>query len=279
MGKLSSTLFVPYVAVLSARFRTLLQYRSAALAGLVTQLFWGAIRLMILAAFYAVATSEQPLSLPMVVSYIWLSQAFLFLLPWQVDSEITRMIRTGAVAYELVRPLNLYYYWFARTLAMKTAPTTLRCVPLIVISAGLLPLLGLGDWALRPPADSVAFILFLISLAAAVLLTTAITMIMHVVLVMTLSAEGLNRIMPAVVNLFSGLIIPLPLFPDWLQPLLENQPFRGLIDVPFRIYSGDIAPAAAIGDIQQQLIWGLLLVLLGHRLLHRTIRRLVVQGG
>jgi ABC-2 type transport system permease protein len=277
MGKI--TRLRAYRAVLSARYRTLLQYRSAAFAGLITQLFWGAIRLMILAAFYAVSTQEQPLSLAMVVSYVWLGQAFLNLLPWQVDSEITLMIRSGAVSYELIRPLNLYSYWFARTLAMKTAPTTLRCVPLIVISAGLLPLAGLADWALAPPAGIAAGSLFLISLAAAVLLTTAITMIMHVVLVMTLSAEGLNRIMPAVVNLFSGLVIPLPLFPDWLQPLLEHQPFRGLVDVPFRIYVGDIAPAAALGDIRQQLIWSLLLILLGHRLLHRTLHRLVVQGG
>ena len=34
----------PYWAVLSARFRMLLQYRAAALAGLGTQVFWGLIR-------------------------------------------------------------------------------------------------------------------------------------------------------------------------------------------------------------------------------------------
>jgi len=43
----------PLVAVVSARYRTLLQYRAAAFAGFATQLFWGAIRLMILAAFFA----------------------------------------------------------------------------------------------------------------------------------------------------------------------------------------------------------------------------------
>ena len=46
--------------------------------------------------------------------------------------------------------------------------------------------------------------------------------------------------MTGVVIVFSGLIIPLPLFPDWLQPLLYWQPFRGLADVPYRIYGGNI---------------------------------------
>lgn len=41
----------PYLAILSARFRTLLQYRAAAAAGFGTQLFWGLIRMMIFEAF------------------------------------------------------------------------------------------------------------------------------------------------------------------------------------------------------------------------------------
>ena len=40
--------------------------------------------------------------------------------------------------------------------------------------------------------------------------------------------------------LFAGLIVPLPLFPDWLQPFLYWQPFRGMADVPFHVYSGHI---------------------------------------
>ena len=67
---------LPYRAVVSARYRMLLQYRAAAFAGLVTQCFWGAIRLMILAAFYAASTQGQPMSLSEVVAYIWLGQAF-----------------------------------------------------------------------------------------------------------------------------------------------------------------------------------------------------------
>ena len=42
-----------YTALVSAHFRTLLQYRAAALAGLGTQLFWGLIRVMIFEAFYS----------------------------------------------------------------------------------------------------------------------------------------------------------------------------------------------------------------------------------
>ena len=60
----------PYAAILSARFRTLLQYRTAAIAGLGTQLFWGLIRVMIFEAFYRSSNAPQPMALRDVVTYL-----------------------------------------------------------------------------------------------------------------------------------------------------------------------------------------------------------------
>jgi ABC-2 type transport system permease protein len=268
-----------YSAVISARYRTLLQYRAAALAGFVTQLFWGAIKIMVFSAFYALTTESQPMDLVMVISYIWLGQALLGILPWNVDTEIAQLIRSGGVAYELVRPLDLYGYWFCRTIALRTATTTLRSIPMFFFAMLVLPLLGGGAWAMQPPASAVALLVFLVSMTAAILLASAITMIMHVILVLTVSGEGLNRIMPSVVMVFSGMIVPLPLYPDWLQPFLNLQPFRGIVDVPYRIYVGDILPALAWPHVFQQFIWTAIIIAIGYLLLRRSMRRLVVQGG
>jgi ABC-2 type transport system permease protein len=269
----------PYLAVLSARYRMLLQYRAAALAGFGTQLFWGAIRLMILAAFYDASTRTQPMSISDIVPYVWLGQALFAMLPWNVDAELVQKIRDGSVAYELLRPLDLYTFWYARTLALRTAPTTLRCIPMLTFSMLLLPAVGLEEWAMPLPPSLLAGSLFCLSIAMAFLVTTAITMLVHISLLWTLSAQGADRVMPAVVMMFSGMIVPLPLLPDWVQPLLVAQPFRGLVDVPFRIYSGNIAPDVASIEIVQQGAWLLLLIWLGRRWLARGTRQLVVQGG
>ena len=61
---------ISYRAIVSARFRTLLQYRAAALAGLGTQLFWGLIRVMIMEAFYLSSNSSQPMGIEDVITYI-----------------------------------------------------------------------------------------------------------------------------------------------------------------------------------------------------------------
>lgn len=269
----------PYLAVVSARYRMLLQYRAAAAAGFGTQLFWGAIRLMILAAFYAASRQPPPMSMADVVDYIWLGQAIFVLLPWNADPEFGRQVRTGAIAYELLRPLDLYALWFAGALAFRTAPMSLRCIPMVIVSMLILPWLGFGDWALKPPPSLAYGICFAASFGLAILLSAAIQMLMHISLLWTISAQGIDRIAPGIILVLSGMIVPLPLFPEWLQPLLVLQPFRGLVDVPFRIYSGHMPLSLAMIEVLGQVIWLCALVGGSRLLLARGARKLVVQGG
>ena len=124
----------PYWVLLSARYRMLLQYRAAAVAGAGTQFFWGFILIMVLDAFSRSSSQEPPLPFTAAVSYIWLGQALFSTLPWNHDRELEAMVREGTVAYELVRPVDLYGFWYARTLAMRLAPGSLRALPIVIIA-------------------------------------------------------------------------------------------------------------------------------------------------
>lgn len=269
----------PYLAVLSARYRMLLQYRAAALAGIATQLFWGAIRLMIFAGFYASTTRDQPMTLEQVIVYVWLGQALFALLPWRSDAELAGIMRSGNVGYELLRPLDTYHLWYVRSIATLVGPTTLRAIPLTIVAAGLLPLVGLSDWALRPPPDLAAALLFAAAMAVTVLLSASVLMLVHISMMWTVAAEGANRLLPGVVWVLSGMVIPLPFFPAWLQPFLQVQPFRGIFDVPLRIYSGHLPPGAAMASIALSLGWTAGFIVVGRAIMQRGFRRIVVQGG
>src|SRR5687768_16312486 len=112
-----------YFSIIKCRFYALVQYRGAAIAGLITQIFWGFVHMMILEAFYKQSSMSQPLTLNHAITFVWLGQALLHLLPWTIDKEIERQVRTGNVAYELVRPIDLYWFWFSRALAIRVIPT------------------------------------------------------------------------------------------------------------------------------------------------------------
>lgn len=268
-----------YLAVVAMRYKMLLQYRVAALAGFVTQFFWGTIKLMVLGAFYAASSAPAPMSFPEVVAYVWLGQALLGLLPWNVDPEIQEKFDTGAVAYELLRPLDLYNFWFARTLAFRCATTSLRALPMLLVAWFAMPFIGLPEWQLHFPPSLLLGLYFAASLCLTVLLATAVTMLMHISLYWTISGRGATMAMGGVVPVFSGLVVPLPLFPDWMQGFLYWQPLRGIADTPFRLYSGNIDVAAAPQELALQAMWVMVLLMFGRWLLGRAQHKLVVQGG
>lgn len=268
----------PYAAVFRARFTVLLQYRAAALAGFVTQCWWGAIKIMVLAAFIRGASSP-PMTVGQTIDYIWLAQALLTLLPWSVDPDVARIVRSGDVAFERLRPLDTYALWYARAVARRTATPLLRAVPMVLTAGVLLPLFGLRDWALSPPAGWSAASLFALSLVLVVALAAAVATLMEVVTVAALSERGVNMIMGGVVVVFSGNLIPLPLFPDWLQPALRLQPFAGLLDTPLRIYSAHLAGRDALAALGLQLSWVAVLAAIGRLAMTRVMARLQAQGG
>jgi ABC-2 type transport system permease protein len=261
----------PYLAIFGARFRALLQYRAAALAGLATQVFWGLVRVMIFTAFYAASSAPQPMTLPEVITYVWLTQALLLVLPWRPDPDVEQLVRSGNVAYELVRPVDLHGLWLARAVAQRTAPAVLRCLPMVVAAYAFLDL--------SAPAGPAAALAFAVSLVATVALSAALTTLLSVSVLYTLSGRGASVFMVSVVNFFSGAIVPLPLLPEWLQTIGSVLPFRGLMDTPFRLYMGHLPPADAALAVGHQLVWTLAIVLLGRVLLARALRRVVVQGG
>jgi ABC-2 type transport system permease protein len=154
----------------------------------------------------------------------------------------------------------------------------LRAVPMTVFAMLVLPVIGLPEWQLAPPSLA-AGLGFVVALAGALVLACAMSTLINVTLLWTVSGDGMVMIAATSVSFFSGLLVPLPLFPDWAQPVLEWLPYAGLADQPFRIYTGDLPISELPLVVGRQLGWTLALVAFGRWLIARGMRRLVVQGG
>lgn len=260
-----------YLALFMMRFKQLLQYRRAALAGIATQVFWGIIKLWVLQAFYSMTDAPQPLTFVQGATFIWIGQALIQMLPWNFDRELEVKIRDGSIAYELLRPLHLYGLIFSRAIALRIAPTLLRIAPVV--------LLGWFFFDLALPVSLQAGFYFLIAVILGCLLSSAITALVGISLFWTLSSEGIQRLIPQLTILLTGMIVPIPLFPDWMKPALLMQPFRGIIDIPIRIYTGMIPLEGVPEAFLFQISWFLAALGIGLFLVRRATKQIVLEGG
>jgi ABC-2 type transport system permease protein len=210
-----------------------------------------------------------------LVSYLWLQQSLLLLFTlWRQDNELLAAIINGNVSYELCRPYNLFTFWYVRLLAMRLSSVALRCLPILIV-AFLLP----APYNLSLPASLPAAVLFLLSITIAFLLVCALSMFIYILTFLTMSQAGPKLIIGVAAEFLQGSVIPIPFMPVWMQTVLNFLPFRYTTDLPLRIYSGSISGSDAWFQIGIEILWTVVLVMLGAWAFQRMKRRIVVQGG
>ena len=264
-----------YLSFFHLRFSMGLQYRVAALAGIITQFFWEFMEIMIFSAFYRADAAAFPMSLSATASYIWMQQAFLaFFAAWMMEGEIFDSIVNGNIAYELCRPIDIYNMWFARSLANRMSRAVLRCFPILLVAA-FLP----APYGLSAPASGLYFFLFLATLLLGLAVTVSFCVFIYVLTFFTISPQGLRMLFLSSVEFFAGAVIPLPFFPEKVQKIMELLPFAAMQNVPLRIYSGSMSGAEMKKAILLQIFWLIVVTAAGKLLCRVALKKVVVQGG
>ena len=264
-----------YLSFFRMRLLAGLQYRAAALAGMSTQLVWGTMEVLLYRAFYLESPEKFPMGMEALAAYIWLQQAFLaFFALWHLEPELADSVQQGTVAYELVRPGDLYGMWMARSLALRLSRAALRCLPILLVAV-LVP----APYGLRLTVSPGTLALFLVSMVLMLVLVCAYTMVLYALGFYLESTNGVRWLSLAAADLLGGAIVPLPFLPEPLRTIAALSPFGSMQNVPLRIYGGDVAGAESPAAMGVQALWCLLLILAGWILMNRGLRRCVVAGG
>ena len=262
-----------YYGLFKMTFKGELQYRAKALSGIVTQVFWGLLYIYLYTAFMG-GNIIEGFSIPQMISYVWIGQAFFVLRFADLPKNCAKEIENGNVCYKFVRPVDLYNQWFAEHLGYKVSATIIRCIPLAIV-AFLLP----PSMRLMLPTSFAGFILFILALALGALMTSAISMITVFLTFKTLSAKGTLTICNSVCGVLGGMYVPLVFMPQGVQNVLNYLPFRFIIDLPARIYIGNIPPMEALKLIAIALIWLVVLIFIGKLLISKAGKNAIIQGG
>jgi ABC-2 type transport system permease protein len=78
---------------------------------------------------------------------------------------------------------------------------------------------------------------------------------------------------------FSGMALPLVLFPGWLGTLARVLPFSAIIQVPNDLWLGQHPGAEALQALGFQAAWALALLWCCGLALRAATRKVVLQGG
>lgn len=264
-----------YLSYFKLKFITGLQYRASALAGISTQIFFGLVYIFVYIAFYESNSGTIPMPLDKLVSFLWLNQAFFALIYlWYKDKDIIKMIKTGNIAYELCRPQDVYMMWASKIMGERLSNATLRFLPVILIAC-LLPKPYNLDLFITLPR----LIIFLISFILSTFVMTFLILLYHIICLYTLDEKGIVNIFMVVSDILSGLSVPLPFFPNTLQKIAYALPFRYVSDFPFQLYVGNISINNGLIGIGMQILWIIILVVIGRLLMNNALKKAVIQGG
>ncbi len=263
-----------YAAVAVRGFRRYATYRTATLAGVFTNTVFG----FIVACTYTALWKARPrlggYDLGHAVTFVWLGQALLMttaLLGAGCEAELIERIRSGDVAVDLYRPADLQLWWLATDLGRAAFHLLGRGVAPMAVAALFFPLV----W----PASPLVWPAFLVSVVLGVVVSFALRYLMALTAFWLLDGSGLVTLSVLTGVFFSGMLLPLTVFPGALGTVARALPWSALLQVPADVFLGRRSGTGVATALAFQAGWAAALLGAGRLLQSVATRKVVVQGG
>ena len=204
-------------------------------------------------------------------TYAWMSQGLIAVVVIFAWTELADRIRTGDIAVDLARPIDLQLAWLAADLGRAVWALLSRAIVPILFGAVL--------FGFRVPDDPVVLALLPVSITLAVVVSFACRFLVSLAAFWLTEIRGVVLFYVLVTGLLGGHLIPVQLFPGWMQTLAYATPFPAIIQWPIDLVTGQATGWEVGRVVAAQLGWAVVLLGLGRLVLSRATRRLVVQGG
>jgi ABC-2 type transport system permease protein len=262
-----------YVMLARVGYRRYAAYPAAMAAGLFTNVFFGFLLAYILLAVYEQRDDIGGYSEADAITYVWLAQGLLSVVASFGPSwyELALRVRSGNVATDLQRPLDLQRLLLAQDVGRAAYQLLFRAVPPF--------LLGALVFEVVVPDAALQWLAFGISLALALLVSFAVRFLVNLMSFWLLDWRGPTMLAMVVSHLLSGLIVPLAFFPEPFDVIARVLPFASMLQLPVDIFVGAASGAEVVAVLALQAFWAFALLGLGRAVVAAGTRKLVVQGG
>lgn len=263
-----------YRSVAGYSFRRYATYRLATAAGVFTNTVFG----FILAYAFMALWHERPqlggYEQAQALTFVWVGQALLAsvaLMGGGFEGELQERIRSGDVAIDLYRPADLQLWWLAADLGRAGFQ---------LLGRGVVPLaVGALAFDLALPVSPLVWASFLVSVALAVLISFATRFLVGLSAFWMMDGVGASMASTVLAMFFSGMMLPLTVFPGALGEVVRWLPWAGMLQVPADVLLERRAGWAVLAGFVFQLVWALAVLAVGRWVMSVATRRVVVQGG
>jgi ABC-2 type transport system permease protein len=208
---------------------------------------------------------------PEMKAYLLVAFLLNSLLTWYQEWVMGEDIRQGIVAVDLARPIDFQASRFARAIG----PVPFEFTSALVVAAIVAFVFG----GIALPADPAHVALFLVSAVLATLIKFGIVYCVSMTAFWTTGTNGITVSRTAVQNIFSGALIPLVFFPDWLRAVAAVLPFQSLISTPALTYLGKFDGPTTALMLAVQAGWAVGLIVLGRLVWRRAVKVVTINGG
>lgn len=260
-----------YLEFIRLRFMTMLAYRVNYYSGILIYLVNIGAQYFLWRAIYAGSPKLAGMDMQQMTTYVavaWMARAFYFN---NLDREIADEIRDGSVALQLIRPYPYLLAKMMQGLGEGLFRLLFFSVPGMVAVLFLFPV--------KLPYDPRAWLVLLLMLLFSFLINSQLNILTGLFAFFVENNEGMMRMKRVLVDLFSGLIIPVSFFPGWAEAVLKVLPFQAITYLPVAVFSGKAVGTGAGSVLAVQLLWFVLLIIPIWLLWLKARRRLFVQGG
>ncbi len=260
-----------YVEFARVGFVNTLAYRLRYFTGIVTYFIYVSVYYFIWKAIYEHSTSIEGFDFSHLLTYVgvgWIIRSLYFN---NIDQELAYQVTEGRLAMDLVKPVNIQLMYIARAAGESVFRLGLLTLPTALVLFLVYPL--------RPPASSIHAAVFLVSVSLSFFIVAAINFAVGTFALRLQSILGLLRAKFFLLELFSGLLLPITFFPQVFQRLLSVLPFEYISYVPMLIYLGKLNGPALARAVGLQVLWVALLLALGDGLWRWSSRKVIIQGG
>lgn len=186
---------------------------------------------------------------------------------WALDTEI----RQGTLSYRLLRPVPPLLAYACE----NVAAVPLRLLLSLPVVAVLLTTSAQGQLTGEPGR----WLLFPLAVAGAWAITFLAMSLVGALCFYVESAASVFEIWMGLFGVFSGYLVPLDLYPPWMEALSRWLPFRYMLAFPVELLTGLLPPERVARELGVQWLFVsglLLLVVLAWR---RGLRRFSAVGG